>query len=183
MRALVLCVAIALLGAAGAASAQEEAVARWTRLEAALGAGVEAQTSFGPLEGTVDRFIAASGRWRTVGKGSATLNLNTGALSFHMEGLSNASATPVLGGPIPTPTVKATVVCYAIRPGSVVFVDTPTITLDDDGDGSFEGTVVLPWQCAAAPAEIVFLVRHDTPTRPAIDGTYIVYGAGRMLRP
>lgn len=182
MRTLLYGIAAMSLLAGGAAFAGEEVV-RWTRLEAALGAGADAPLAIGPLAGTYDQYINASGRWRTVGRGSAMLNLRNGALTFQMEGLSNASGPAVLGGPIPTPTVKGTVVCYSIRPGHVVFVDTPTVTLNDNGTGSFEGFVNLPWECTDAPHEIAFLIRHDTPDRPAIDGTYMVYGAGRVINP
>jgi hypothetical protein len=185
MRALLCGVAVTLLSAGSAAFAEDEVVVRWTRLEAVTGAGAGVPLAIGPLAGTSDEYIDPSGRWRTVGRGWAMVNVKNGALSFHMEGLSEAfvGIGSPLGGPIPTPTVKGTVVCYSTRPGYVVFVDTPTITIDERNTGSFEGFVDLPWECADAPREIAFLIRHDTPDRPAIDGDYLVYGAGRVIYP
>jgi hypothetical protein len=171
-----------MLVAGSSASAGEEIVVKWSRLETVMGSGAAAPQAIGPLAGTYDAYIDASGRWRTVGDGWAKLNVRNGALSFHLEGLSEAFAglqSPI-GGPLPTPTVKGTVVCHSTVPGSVVFVDTPTITLKD-GTGSFEGFVNVPWQCADAPHAIAFLIRHDTPDRPAIDGDYMAYGAGRSI--
>lgn len=185
MRTLLAGVAVAWLSAGGAAFAQDGTVVRWNRLEAVTGTGAGVPLAIGPLAGTSDQFIEASGRWRTVGRGWAMVNVRNGALSFYMEGLSEAFAgigSPI-GGPIPTPTVKGTVVCYSTRPGFVVFVDTATVTLDERNVGSFEGFVDLPWECADAPREIAFLIRHDTPDRPAIDGDYMVYGAGCAVHP
>ncbi len=187
MRVLLRAIAAWALFAAGAATAQEDVVVRWTRLEAAPFIETTPSSAIGPIEGTTDQFIAPSGKLRTVGKGFAMVNLRTGFLSFRMEGLSNgqtlagtAIGAPVAGGL--RGNVMATVVCYATRPGYVVFVDTPRIVLDETGSGSFEGFVSLPWQCADAPAQMVFLVRHDNPgTGP--HGTYMVYGAGRVIVP
>lgn len=180
MRSL-LCGIALLLAAGSSASAGEAVVVRWNRLEAVLGSGTEAPLAIGPLAGTFDEYINPSGRWRTVGGGWAKLNVGNGALSFHIEGLAEASAgIPPIGASRPTDTVKGTIVCYATVPGSVVFVDTPTVTLTE-GSGSFEGFVNLPWQCADGPRAIAFLIRHDTPDRPGIDGRYMVYGAGRSI--
>lgn len=187
MRTLLCGIAAALLFAGGPSSAQEDTLVRWTRLEPAPFVETTPSSVIGPIEGTTDHFIPPSGKLRTVGKGFAMVNLKTGFLSFRMEGLSNGQ--PLSGTPIGAPVtgglrgnVMATVVCYAMRPGHVVFTDTPLIVLDETGSGSFEGFVGLPWQCADAPGEMVFLIRHNNPATGTY-GSYMVYGSGRVIVP
>lgn len=185
MRTLLCGIGAVLLLAAGPASAQPQTV-RWHRLETAPGVETVPPSAIGPLAGT-GQLVNKSLRWRTLEKGSAMLNLRTGFLAFRVEGLTAAQTVgelPIgapIGGDIPQASVKATVVCNVKRPGQVVLVDTPTVLLDENGTGSFEGFVSLPAECAAAPDEIVFLLRHDNPGS-TIDGLYFVYGAGRVIR-
>ena len=192
MKALLRSIVAVLLFASGSASAEPPQTVRWTRLETAPGVETNPASAIGPLAGNnpQPQYINKSLRWRTLEKGSAMLNLRTGFLFFRLEGLSTAQeigelpiGAPIGGDPalLPQASVKATVVCYAKHPGLVVFVDTPTVFLDEHGTGSFEGFVNLPPECAELPGEIVFLIRHDNPNAP-IDGLYFVYGAGRVIR-
>jgi len=186
MRAFLCGIGAVLLLAGAPASAQPHTI-RWSRLETAPGVETIPPSAIGPLAGTADQFIYKSLRWRTLEKGSAMLNLRTGFLAFRVEGLCLAQqlgGLPIgafIGGDVEQAKVKGTIVCLAMHPGSVLLVDTPTVFLDEHGSGSFEGFVSLPLQCADAPGEILFLLRHDNPG-VAIDNLYFVYGAGPLIR-
>jgi hypothetical protein len=146
---------------------------RWDRMEASF---LQADES-----GCVGDICP--GRVRTVGGGRVMINLNTGFLSFKVEGLSNAAQFPngVLGSMTEQANFIGTVVCDSTaRYGFFAFVDTPPIVLAQ-GSGAFEGFVDLPEGCKQRPEETVFLVRHYNPGS-AIDGLYVAYGAGRRIR-
>ena len=129
--------------------------------------------------------VICPGRPRTSGPGQAILNLKTGHLTFRVTGISNAApySNGVLGGPAAGPgTFVGTVVCNSTqRYGFMEYVDTPPVWFVDGG-GSFTGFVALPSGCKDRPEETAFLVRRYAPDIPAIDGTYVAYGAGRTIR-
>ncbi len=164
-----LCAIVVLLVSGGVSASEEDSIVKWRRVEGLIGGDV-VPVYVGPIEG--------SNRWRTVGDGSVTLNLDTGYLSFRFRGLSPARpyANPL--GSSATGPLKGTIVCDSTYPWwQVVWVDTEPIQLTD-GNGSFEGFVSLPESCRLRPELMVFLLRHHNPGQ-AIDGVFVAYGAAR----
>jgi hypothetical protein len=76
--------------------------------------------------------------WTTI-RGRASVNLETGKIAFHVEGLvlngGNASGTP---GPVTS--VKGTLVCNPGTPAQDV-LDTATVPLSAEGDAEFSGNL------------------------------------------
>ena len=152
---------------------------RWDRMEASF---LQADQN-GCVGGEASGVYICPGRVRTAGGGRVMLNLNTGFLSFKVEGLSNAGH--FTNGPLGTMAARAdfigTVVCDSTeRFGLMQSVDTNPIVLVE-GSGSFQGFVNVPEGCRQRPAETVFLVRHYNPGA-GIDGLYVAYGAGRRIQ-
>jgi len=152
---------------------------RWDRMEASF---LQADEN-GCVGGEASGVYICPGRVRTVGGGRAMLNLNTGFLSFRVEGLANAGH--FTNGPLGTMTAKAnfigTVVCDSTeRYGLMQYADTVPMALLE-GTGSFRGFVDIPEACRQRPEETVFLVRHYNPGA-GIDGLYVAYGAGRTIQ-
>ena len=152
-------------------------IIKWDRFE---GVHIEATVDTPCIGGVI-----CPGRPRTSGPGHAILNLETGLLTFRVTGISNAApySNGVLGGPAAGPGwFYGTVVCDSTgRYGPVEYVDTPDVWFVDGG-GSFTGIVALPDGCKNRPEETAFLLRRDAPDNPAIDGTYVAFGAGRTIR-
>jgi hypothetical protein len=113
--------------------------------------------------------IASGGLpWTTTG-GGARVNLKTGQIAFHVEGLvlngGNASGTP--DG---VANVKGTLVCNAGTPSQAV-LDTATVPLSAEGDAQFIGNLASVPACANP----LFLIRV-----PA-NNAWIATGAVRAL--
>jgi hypothetical protein len=94
--------------------------------------------------------------WSTSG-GSAEVNLTTGDLRFHVDGLVLAGGNSI-GTPDGVTSVKGTLVCDTTGANSTL-VDTPLVTLSAQGDARFKGNVgALPAACTTQP-NIAFLIR------------------------
>ena len=101
----------------------------------------------------------APGPWTTQ-DGHASVSLKTGQVDFDVRGLVFAAGNSI--GTTGTVTqVKGTLVCDtdgSASGGNSVFVDTPLVDLDDEGNARFHGQVSLPATCATAP-DVAFLIR------------------------
>jgi len=146
-RTLVAGIALLAAGASWPAFADRDNTARW-------------ETVIGIMQaGNVVAGIAGGGQpWSTLG-GNARVNLSSGKIDFEVRGLVLAGGNAI-GTPGPITQVKGTLVCDADgSAGAPVLVDTPLVTLSDDGDASFHGNVgALPPACTSEP-DMAFLVR------------------------
>ena len=108
------------------------------------------------------------------------VNLNTGFLSFTIEGMSNANQYD--NGPLGqsgTGLVMGTVVCDSTeRFGPFASVDSKAIQMSQ-GRATYQGFVLLPEGCKQRPAEMVFLIRHAGPG--SLYGGIVAFGAGRQI--
>lgn len=94
--------------------------------------------------------------WHTT-DGSAEVNLTTGDLRFHVDGLVLAAGNSI-GTPGGVASVKGTLVCDTTGVNSTL-VDTTLVTLSAQGDARFKGNVgTLPAACTTQP-NIAFLIR------------------------
>lgn len=171
MKQMQISLAAGLLGVAGAAAAAGHVV-EWGRVEG-FGAADTTLMHVGP-------FNAAHGR--TVGSGHVLLNLDTGRLTFRVDGLTNGDHYN--NGPLGAPwtagdVLVGTVVCDSTeRFGAMSWADSTPVAFDAHGNGTFRGAVRLPGACRDRPEEIVFLLRYSgsAPTG------FVAYGAGRVIR-
>jgi hypothetical protein len=124
------------------------------------------------VDNPVSGIHAGAGPW-SVHSGRARVNLNTGAVSFDVDGLvlngSNSSGTP---GPVTA--VVGTLVC---NPGaSPVILDTAQVALNAHGDAQLAGQISgIPSTCNTP----LFLVRIAVPAAAA--GRWIATGAERSI--
>jgi hypothetical protein len=115
-------------------------------------------------------FSGAPGPWSTQ-DGHVEVDLDQGRLAFTVHGLVLAAGNSI-GTPGTIVQVKGTLVCDtdgSASGGNSAFVDTPLVTLDDEGDARFNGTVTLPAVCASQP-DVAFLIRTGS-------GKWIANGA------
>ena len=163
---ILLCASVALATGTqfGAGLGNSEGLVRWTSIVGVITApGVDAP---------VGNIHAGATPW-TVRQGFATVNLETGAVFFEVNGLvingSNSSGTP---GPITA--VTGTLVC---NPGATATVlDTPSTPLSAEGNAVFSGHFNgVPAACGNP----LFLIRIATPAGAA--GKWIATGAQRIL--
>jgi hypothetical protein len=75
----------------------------------------------------------------TTRSGSAAVNLNTGSVSFHVEGLV-INGTRFSGTAGPIDQVEGTLVCNLGGAGEAL-IDTPSVPLSHEGDADFSGHV------------------------------------------
>jgi len=109
--------------------------------------------------GNVVAGVAGGGQpWSTLG-GNASVNLDNGKVDFEVRGLVLAGGNAI-GTPATITQVKGTLVCDTNgSAGGPVLVDTPLVTLSEEGDARFHGSVgALPAACTAEP-DMAFLVR------------------------
>jgi len=109
--------------------------------------------------GNVVAGVAGGGQpWSTLG-GNASVNLTNGKVDFEVRGLVLAGGNAI-GTPATITQVKGTLVCDTNgSAGGPVLVDTPLVTLSEEGDARFHGSVgALPAACTAEP-DMAFLVR------------------------
>ena len=177
MKRMLLGLAVALLAAASNARAGGVLgpIVSWNRIEGTIVMPDGSGMTVGPLQG--------SARYRVGGQGKVVLYLASGFLYIRVEGLSwalhyqNGPLGAGLNGPF-----MGTVVCDSTeRFGVAVWADTPVLELSQ-GASSFAGVVDLPQACRDRPDEIVFLLRHANPANPSLFGTFVAYGAGRVIR-
>jgi hypothetical protein len=103
----------------------------------------------------------APGPWSALG-GNVKVDLDKGQVNFSTNGLVLAGGNSI-GTPGAVLQVKGTLVCDtdgSASGGNSVFVDTPLVELDDQGDARFNGSFVgaVPAVCATEP-DIAFLIR------------------------
>jgi len=100
----------------------------------------------------------APGPWSATG-GHADFSLQTGQISFDVRGLVLAAGNSI-GTPGTVTQVKGTVVCDTdgSAAGNSVFVETPLVDLDDEGNARFTGRVTVPAVCGSEP-DVAFLIR------------------------
>lgn len=97
--------------------------------------------------------------WHTIG-GSAEVDLTTGELKFHVQGLVLAGGNSI-GTPDNVTTVKGTLVCdtTGTANGNSTLVDTELVPLSARGNARFRGNVgPLPGACVTQP-NLAFLIR------------------------
>jgi hypothetical protein len=111
--------------------------------------------------------------WSTEG-GFARINLSTGRIRFEVRGLVFAGGNDI-GTPGSITQVKGTLVCDtdgSAGGGNSVLVDTDLVSLSNEGNAYFTGTVAsIPSVCLTEP-DIAFLIRTSS-------GKWIANGAVR----
>jgi len=146
-RLLLSSVAIAVAATSLPALADRDNTVRW-------------ETIIGIIQaGNVVAGVAGGGQpWSTLG-GNASVNLDNGKVDFEVRGLVLAGGNAI-GTPATITQVKGTLVCDTNgSAGGPVLVDTPLVTLSEEGDARFHGSVgALPAACTAEP-DMAFLVR------------------------
>jgi hypothetical protein len=102
----------------------------------------------------------APGPWSARG-GHVNVDPDYGTINFNVDGLVLASGNAI-GTPGAVTQVKGTLICDtdgSDSGGNSVIVDTPLVTLDEQGDARFQGSVgALPAACTTQ-TDIAFLVR------------------------
>jgi hypothetical protein len=107
--------------------------------------------------GNVVAGVTGGGQPWSTERGSASVNLARGEISFRVEGLVLAGGNSI-GTRAAIDQVKGTLVCNAEGPGAAVLVDTPLVPLSAQGDAHFNGSVgALPQACFQP--DIAFLIR------------------------
>ena len=162
--ALVLATHLTLMAFMPGMVAAEDDHVQWTDVRGI----VQAQTVVGKGSGTV---TGGGAPWSTTG-GQVDVNLDRGSLSFEVKGLVLA-ATNSIGTRGGVTTVMGTLVCdtNGSLTGNSVTVNTDLVTLDEQGDAHFVGTVpALPAECFEP--DIAFVIR-------AANGAWIAFGAVR----
>jgi len=140
--------------AAQSASAQDDVI-RWQSIIGIIQGGNVVGTGSGQVTG-------APGPWSTH-SGHVKVDLSRGRVDFDVEGLVFAAGNTI-GTTGTVNQVKGTLVCDtdgSASGGNSTIVDTPPVTLDEQGDARFTGTVTMPAVCSMEP-DIAFLIRTTT---------------------
>jgi hypothetical protein len=171
--------AIGLLTFASSAWA-EGPIVRWDRIE-----GVLPPPGSPMVIGDQANKIQSHQTMWTAGKGRAMINLETGFVSFQVEGLvfSDAMTTSPIGSSGSSLTVMGTVVCNAgmhPSPWVIEFADTTEVVMEF-GTASFSGFVAIPPMCLQDPNGIAFLIRRP-PNVLKCPNCFIAFGAGRTVQ-
>jgi hypothetical protein len=160
------CAMLCLLLGASASFAQTSPTAvRWQSIVGVI----TAQNVNNPI-GNINSGTFA---WSTSG-GTAKVDLQTGATTFHVDGLV-INGTSFSGTPGPVTKIEGTLVCNAGTEEQSLH-DTPAVKLDAEGNARFNGTVgAVPATCGNP----LFLLRIFTPS--GARGLWIATGAVRTL--
>ena len=140
------------LGAAQYAHAEPSDIARWQSAIGIIQGGNVVGSGTGAVTG-------APGPWSAQG-GHITADLTHGRIEFDVRGLVFAAGNAI-GNTGTVAQVKGTLVCDtdgSASAGNSILVDTPLVTLDEEGDAHFSGNVTMPAVCATEP-DIAFLIR------------------------
>ena len=109
----------------------------------------------------------------TTRRGEARVNLDTGAMAFHVDGLV-INGTASSGTPGPVTGVIGTLVCNPGVDGAQALVDTPEVPLSAQGHAHFSGNIgPVPPVCSNP----LFLIRISTPAGAL--GRWIATGTER----
>ena len=151
-RALVSTLALAAATASAPLLAADD-TAHWATVIGIMQAGNLVGSGTGQVQG-------GGQPWSTLG-GNASVDLSSGRVEFEVRGLVLAGGNSI-GTPDGITQVKGTLVCDtngSAGGGNSVLVDTPLVTLDDEGNARFHGSVgALPAVCASEP-DVAFLIR------------------------
>jgi len=109
----------------------------------------------------------------TTRRGEANVNLDTGTMAFHVDGLV-INGTAFSGTPGPVTGVLGTLVCNPGVDGAQALVDTPEVPLSQEGNAAFAGLI---GSIPAACANPLFLIRIATPAQAL--GRWIATGTER----
>jgi hypothetical protein len=153
-----------LLVFASAAFAADNTTVRWRSIVGVI----TAQGVSNPVSAGIDSGTFA---WTTRG-GNASINLNSGALAFSVQGLV-INGTSFSGTPGPVSAVTGTLVCNAGADNQAT-VDTRQVRLSAEGDAGFVGHISVPANCGNP----LFLIRIAVPAGAA--GRWIATGAERF---
>ena len=151
-RILSICAVAIAASASAPAFADSDNSARWATVIGIMQAGNLVGSGTGQVQG-------GGQPWSTLG-GNASVNLASGRIDFEVRGLVLAGGNSV-GTPDGITQVKGTLVCdtNGSATGNSVLVDTPLVTLDDEGNARFHGSVgTLPAVCLSEP-DMAFLIR------------------------
>jgi hypothetical protein len=138
----------------------------WSHMEGIIQPGSFVGTGTGKVTG-------GGFPWYVV-NGQAYVNLTTGALAFHVQGLVFAGGN-FIGTPGAITSVKGTLVCdtTGTANGNSTLVDSPMVTLSAAGNASFFGNLgTIPAVCSSEP-NIAFLIRTGS-------GLWLASGAVRL---
>lgn len=83
----------------------------------------------------------------------AAVNLSNGYIRFVV------TDWPVSEAGAETAQIKGTLVCRASAGAQATLVDTPSVSLSQDGQATFNGRVALPAACIGASDDLAFFVR------------------------
>jgi hypothetical protein len=160
------CAMLCLLLGASASFAQTSPTAvRWQSIVGVI----TAQNVNNPI-GNINSGTFA---WSTSG-GTAKVDLQTGATTFHVDGLV-INGTSFSGTPGPVTKIEGTLVCNSGTEEQSLH-DTPAVKLDAEGNARFNGTVgAVPAGCLNP----LFLLRIFTPS--GARGLWIATGAVRSF--
>jgi hypothetical protein len=119
----------------------------------------------------------------SVRTGDAHVNLDNGATHFEVHGLV-INGQIFSGTPGPVQTVTGTVVCNAGDDTDETPIDTPDVSIDEQGDAHFSGMITgIPAVCSNP----LFLIRIATIANPAnpnaARGAWIATGTERTINP
>ena len=101
----------------------------------------------------------APGPWSAQG-GHVAVDFKHSRIDFDVHGLVFAAGNSI-GNTGTVGQIRGTLLCDtngSATGGNSVFVDTPLVDLDDEGNAHFSGNVNLPMVCATEP-DVAFLVR------------------------
>jgi hypothetical protein len=144
--------ALALGATVAQASNNQDDIVRWQSVIGIIQGGNVVGSGTGAATG-------APGPWSAQG-GHVIADLARGKIDFSVHGLVFAAGNAI-GNTGTVTQVKGTLVCDtngSASGGNSVLVDTPLVTLDDDGDAHFTGNIAIPPVCASEP-DIAFLIR------------------------
>ncbi len=161
--------AAALFALAGATAAHNaiaaDDVVRWQSVIGIIQGGNVVGSGTGAATG-------APGPW-SAKNGHVKIDLTNGNIEFDVQGLVLAAGNSI-GTPGTVSQVKGTVVCDtdgSASGGNSIIVDTPAVTLDEQGDARFNGTITVPAVCSTEP-DMAFLIR-TTSGRWLANGTVL----------
>ncbi len=156
-----------LLGAGASFAQTSPTTVRWQSIVGVI----TAQNVDNPIAKGIDSGTFA---WSTSG-GTAKVDLQTGATTFHVDGLV-INGTSFSGTPGPVTKIEGTLVCN-VGTDQQSLHDTPAVKLDAQGNAQFNGTVgSLPASCGNP----LFLLRIFNPS--GARGLWIATGAVRSFK-
>ena len=155
-----------LLGASASFAQTSPTTVRWQSIVGVI----TAQNVNNPIGNGINSGTFA---WSTSG-GTARVDLQTGATTFHVDGLV-INGTSFSGTPGPVTKIEGTLVCNAGTDQQSLH-DTSAVKLDAEGNAHFNGTVgAVPATCGNP----LFLLRIFTPS--GARGLWIATGAVRSV--